>query len=468
MATPSALIPTWQFPHGPLRFRGNWEKLTVVLLVGYFAVGRAFAYLGLPWINLYIGEIALAAFLLFGPSTQQGPWLRVVRRIRRLRRFGLLLILVLCDGALEALRGTIEGYPLVTALRDTAFNYYPLFLFLGIWIGLRDRTFSCRFAHAVAWFNGVYGLAYVLFLSWLPWTVPGTAHAASTVPLFSEPSGGSAVALLGLVAFEPHPRKVWHLIVLNLFVLLGVQVRAEWLGFALGLLVFAYLTKRIRQLMIASGLLVLLLGLMYATDLNLISPRGRGDRVGTRISAEYLVARAVAPVSKTLAERLAPVADVRFAVATAEWRLVWWASIWQAIDANPVRALLGFGYGYPIGELNPDIQEGRFIQTPHNDFFYSLGYSGWLGVALFVLLHVEIAQLLWRSYRATGQPFGPMIWAALLTMSMFGEYFEAPFGAIPFYLVLGVVIAPAMFARRRASANGEQKPLHGLPGAPIS
>lgn len=427
----------------------NWGSVATILIVGYLCLYRSFAYLGLPWLHVYVGELSLAGFIFFGPLTKQGSWLELVRRVRRLRRLWLVLLVLLSYGAFEAIRGVFYGYPPLTVVRDTAFNYYPLFVFLGVWIGLQDRSFLRHVIRKLAWFNGIYGIACVLFLSRLPLTLPGTSNAASPVPLFSEPSGAGAVTLLGMIAFEPQLRQVWHLVAMNAFVLLGLQVRGEWLALGVGVLVFGWLTKKLRYMFIAVGTVAVLLGLMYVTHLSLPAPKGRGENVGNRISADYLMARAVAPLNKELAGRLAPTEDVDFAAGTAEWRVVWWARIWMEVNGHLSTMLLGLGYGYPIGNLNPDIEPDTFIQTPHSDFFYALGFSGWLGVFLFVLLQGEIAQLLWRSYQVSGQSFGIICWAALVAMSLFEPLFEEPSGAIPFFLLLGVAIAPGLVIWKR-------------------
>jgi len=419
---------------------------------------RSFAYLGLPWISLYIGEMALAAFLIFGPRTNQGPWLQVAWNSPQLRRFDWLLLLMLCYGAFEALRGILSGYPAFTAARDTAFNYYPLFLLLGIWIGLRDRDFLRRVTRALAWFNGCYGLAYVVFLSELPWNLPGTSNAPSDVPLFGQPFG-SAVALLGLITFERQLGRVWYLVALNLIVMFWVQIRAEWVVFGVGVLMFAWLTKRLKSLAVAAAAAVLLLAVMYITNIDLPSPKGRGGQ----FSARDLAARTVAPFDKDLAASLSTKEAVDQFSGTTVWRLVWWAEIWGQVHASASHTLLGFGYGYPIGDLNPFIEPGEFIQTPHNDFFYALGYSGWVGVLLFVFLQIELLRLLWRSYKITGQSFGLICWAALLSGSMFEDFFEAPFGAIPFYLLVGIALAPGLLSARVAPAGATALPIP--PGA---
>lgn len=432
----------------------NWSKLTLVLIIGYFCMGRAFAYAGLPWFSLYMGELALASFLLFGPRIKNVRWVRLVRHVRQLQRFKWLLALLLCYGAFESLRGMFLGYPAFTAARDTAFNYYPLFLFLGIWVGLRNRSFLRELVRPLAWWNGCYGIMYVLFLNRVPWAMPGTATVGSVVPVFSEPLG-SAISLLGLLTFEPQLKRVWHLLVLNAVVMLWVQMRAEWLGFAVGLTLLAWFTKRLKQMAVSGLLLGLLFGFMLVTNLSLPSPEGRGGQ----ISADDIIARGVAPVNKDLASDLAPAHNVVGYVGTAAWRLVWWARIWAQVHESASGAWFGFGYGYPIGELNPFLESGYFIQTPHNDFLYALAYSGWIGVTLFALLEFELVRLLWRSYQITGEPFGLVCWAALITVSMFGDFFEAPMGAIPFYLLVGVAVAPMALCAKR-------DPLQGAVSAP--
>ncbi|MFZ1205987.1 MAG: O-antigen ligase family protein [Candidatus Acidiferrales bacterium] len=465
MASSAEYDQTREQPSHPVRVASKWAKVAAILIVGYLGMGKSFAYLGLPWISVYVGEIVLGAFLLLGPKTKRGRWLRLIRRVPQLKRFEWLLLLFLVDGAFAVLRGIARGYPTFTAFRDIAFNYYPIFLFLGIWVGLQDKHFLRRLARVLALWAGCYGLAWILLLNRIPWVIPGTD---GRVLLFLGPYGGSAVALLGLLAFEPRLLSVWHLVLLNMFVLLGSTSRADWVGLAVGVVVFAALMKNFMRLAITGGFFFILLGLMYVTGLSIASPTGRGARLGTTISAEELVARGVAPLDDNLAGRLAPSKDVDFAENTAVWRLVWWAEIWGQVHNQWSTTLLGFGYGYPIGELNPDIDPGTFIQTPHSDFFYALAFSGWVGVILFFLLQAELFRLLWRGFKVTGQPFGLMCWAALLTMSFFEDFFEAPFGAIPFFLLVGVAIAPALLARRSAAPNDVRRPLPHAPQTQVA
>jgi len=434
---------------------GVWSGVAGLLIVGYLAIGRSFAYLGVPSLSIFIGEMSLAAFLLLGPRTSQARWIGIAWSTRSLRRLKALFLICLCYGGIQALRGIAAGHPAFSAARDTAFNYYPLYLLIGIWVGTQDRDFLRRVARALAWWNGCYGLAYVLFLNQLPWTWPGTSDTV-TVPFFTEPLG-SAIALLGLLAFEPKLGRVWHLLALNSIVMLFVQMRAEWLGFFLGLFVFTWCMKRVKQLAIGASLLAALLVIMYIAKIDLPSPEGRGGEIST----QAIVARALAPVNENMASNLAPEKDMVGYSGTTTWRLFWWAEIWSRINMSLTTTLFGFGYGYPIGELNPFIEVGTFIRTPHNDFFYVLGYTGWTGVLIFVLFQGELLRLLISSYKINRQAFGLICWVAFMCESMFGDFFEAPMGAIPFYLLIGMSITPGLLALNRKKQTEVPMPAVG-------
>jgi hypothetical protein len=120
------------------------------------------------------------------------------------------------------------------------------------------------------------------------------------------------------------------------------------------------------------------------------------------------------------------------------WRTVWWHAIWETIHDDRVRTLIGFGYGFPLGDLVPYMKNSD-TRTPHNIFYYTLGYTGWLGVTAFEV------------YNATGQSYGITMWAAGITSATFSNYLETPFQAIPFYLLAGLAAAPVLKRYRRVS-----------------
>lgn len=417
-----------------------WPRVVCFLLLGYLSMSRSFAYLGIPQWNVFVGEICLGAFLFTRPRAILSRWATALPGRSPLTEFAWALYLFLSYGLIQVWRGLSQGYPVLTTLRDFAFNYYPLYLFLGLYVGLRQPKFLHRFIRVLAWWNGLYGLTYVLLLYFLPYTMPGT----ESVRLFGQPIG-SAVAILGLLCFERNLAKVRFLLLLNAFVMLGVAIRAEWLGFTVGLLLLGWLSGRLRVVVAGVAAVVLLLTIGYLTDFSLPGPGGGGE-----ISSREIVARVVAPFNPNLAAELTPFAEGY--AGTVQWRVDWWTAIWSSIHEDLRLSLLGHGYGYPLADLVVS-RSGEALRTPHNIFFYALGYGGWISIALFFLLQVSLARLLLRAYRITGQPFGLVFWAVSLAIAFFGGFYETPFGAIPSYLLIGLAIAPVLLGRRETNAH---------------
>lgn len=192
---------------------------------------------------------------------------------------------------------------------------------------------------------------------------------------------------------------------------------------------------------------MLLVLFMAVANLNIPGPSTRG---GGEISARDLIGRAVAPIDPDLAESYT--SYYQMDVGTTVWRTIWWAAIWQTVNSSRGNALFGLGYGYPIGDLVPYL-EGDFIQTPHDVFFYALGYTGWIGVLIFAAFQAEIVRLLWRVWRRGGSPVGIILWAAMIAFALFTPFFEVPQGAIPFFLLCGFLIVPALRTRPSAFAR---------------
>jgi hypothetical protein len=405
-----------------------WSLLAAALLIGYLSMTRSFAYLGLPQAKLFIGEVALGAFMLLQSRAVFGCWLAALVQPTPLSGVAWGLFLFLGYGLFELLHGLTMGHRPVTALQNLAFNYYPFYLFLGLWLGVQQPTFLPRIIRLLAWCIGLYGTLYILILHRVPWTIPGT----NGVPLFSGP-GGAGLVLLGLLAFERDLIRVWPLLLLNGFVMLGLQVRAEWLGLLVGLLIWGWMSGHLYRLAIGCMAIVFILGAMYVGDVHLPSPRGRS----AGISVQEIVGRGLAPLDPESAIRYSNRAEGY--AGTVSWRTTWWQAIWQMVHEQPWRMLIGYGYGFPLGDLVPYLH-GDEIRTPHNVFFYALAYGGWVGVGVFFCFQSVLAWLLWKAHRRTGQSFGLSYWGMALTAGFFSNFFEAPFGAIPLYVLLGLAL----------------------------
>lgn len=422
-----------------------WRGTAMFLVLGYFAMGRSFAYLGIPPLKLFIGEIVLLAFLVRHPRVSLDRVRRALSRPTFLTDYSWGLVLLLLYGVMEIFRGAYYGYSVLNAVQSFVFNYYPVYLLMGIWIGERDPSFVKRTVIALAWVNGIYGVLYIGFLSRIAIFIPGSQGAS--VPIFGQP-WGSMIALLGLMCFKFDLRKTWFPLLLNAAVLLAIQVRAEWVGFVAGLLVYAVLTKRFDRLIGIGAVTGLLLIIGLAADIHLPGAASRGGGISTR----DIVGRAIAPINKDLAAEFTPFAQSN--ASTFEWRTNWWKAIWQDNHKDAEVAMLGEGYGYPLVNLVNYLRGQTFLRTPHNMFFFALGYGGWLLVGLFALLQWFILRLLIKAWRVSRNPFGLVFWTSVIVWSLFGDSFETPYGAIPYFIIAGACIAPLLVRRNYAYSYG--------------
>jgi hypothetical protein len=230
---------------------------------------------------------------------------------------------------------------------------------------------------------------------------------------------------------------MWVPFYLNLFVLLGVQSRAAYAGFLTGLLVWGVMSKRIGRMVLLMSMIAVLVAAAWMLNLRVELSRGASE-----YSAANVIAAVVAPFDEEAAARFSP--DARSFAGTVDWRRAWWSGIWDATHADAVRTAIGTGYGF---ELTSDAHlrsSDPLLRTPHNWFMYSLGYGGWLGVALFVFLLVSLGTLLWRGDRISGVPLGLSFLVLSTTIATFSNFYETPYAAIPVWVISGMAIAPAV------------------------
>lgn len=409
---------------------GVWSRVWLLVFLGYSVFGRSFAYIGFPSIKVFLGEVVLAGFFLLGPKSSLGRWIAWL--VNRPGDFSLSLtgwaaVFHLFYGVLQVIRGIFLGNDPSLALQNLVFNVYPLYLSLGFSVALFAPQMLKRAVRVLSWVNGVYGLLYVLFLNrleiFLPW--------AQEVRLFGQPMG-SVIALLGLVVFEKRSTRFWILFLLNLFVLLAVQVRGDWLALAVVLatwvLIKGYFLRTIRVILA----LLLLFSFLYFTDLHLPGPKERGGEISVR----GILARLVAPWNVDMAYALVGEEAYSFAGTVVGWRVPWWTRIWETVSADQKTLLLGLGYGFPLWSLYEEIPEG--VRTPHNVLFYCLGYTGFIGLFFFFLFMGSLLFALYkRSKNSIAAELAFVVSLGSLGAAFFGNVLETPFGAIPFYLLAG-------------------------------
>jgi hypothetical protein len=402
----------------------------VVLLVGYIAVGRTFAQIGIPQLNLFLAEVALVGALAF-PSARRTMrwWFSRLVAPGRLHGLVWLTALFLGYGVLLFLVAVVSGVGPIPAAKNLAFNFYVVFIPIGVWLGT-------QFPDLLQRLNRV--LPYAM-IAWIfgPFTLFGDAEIA--IPFIAAGGvsvGSTGIAIIVMLAAERSVFDRWPLLAGMVVGLLYLQLRGEWLGLAVAVVVWAVVTKRTRILFAGAAALLLFFTTLAAAGIEI---PGAGVRGGST-SITGIVGRAVAPFDEELAASLVGDEAETFA-GTARWREEWWDGIWITIHADDTRTLFGYGYGYQLSLLSPLPAEE--LRTPHNIFFYALGFSGWVGVITFAALLMGLTRALWDVYRRYGNILGLLLVPLATATALFGNFFETPTGAVPFYVLAGICLAPA-------------------------
>jgi hypothetical protein len=413
----------------------NWSKWVLFLLLGFALTGRSFAYLGIPPAKLFISDLTLTAFVFLRPRELFDPWIQALTRGGPLGPFAWMLLASVGYGIVEVVRGLLAGFPPVIALQNLVFNVYPIYMFLGIWVGARRPQLLLRYVQVFAVCFCMYAPAYLLFLHKVELAMPGS----DGVSVFGQAGNGGFI-MLGLLCLDPKPGRFWFPMSMGAMVFLAAQVRAEWAGMGLALLIWGILSRKMTRVVTFGAAIAALLTIGFLLDVTIPSPAERGGA----ISSPEIVARAISAVSPDLAKDLTGSENTGFYRGTVTWRERWWSAIWANSQVNYTNLLIGPGYGFALRDLVNYLKDSGAIRTPHSVFFYALGYAGWIGVVLFLGLQGACGALMWRAYRLTGQSFGIAAWAFALLGAFFGNVLETPAGAIPFYLTLGLVVGPTL------------------------
>jgi hypothetical protein len=339
-----------------------------------------------------------------------------------------------CYGVIEIVRGLFDGGASLSLLKSLPLYYYPVLLAFGMWMGSRDPNIFRKLVWWLAWGNATYGIVYAAYLNKLAITLPGN----NASPLFDLGLTNAAMAILGLVVYPRRSKWTFPLLLLNVAVLFGHQIRAEWLALIVSLVIYTVLTRKVRRLV--SGLGVILVFAAVITVINVKIP-GPTDRGGA-VRPTDVIGRAVGSVDPQLATKFTTASRVEGANGTAQFRQAWWNGIWHSALSDPTYLFFGHGYGFNLQSLAPPGNVDTSVRSPHNIVFYSLGYTGFVGIGLMAVLFLAIARQLWTVYKRTGNPVGLALLALMVTASQFEPFLESPFGAAACYLTLGMCLAP--------------------------
>ena len=424
----------------------NWSKMVVVYLWSSQFLGKASVYIGL----------ALGGLLLFSARVFWDRWyLALTRRSDPLNRVAWALLVSLLYGFAQVIRGTLIGYPVMTALQILVFNLCPVYLFLGLWIGFRHPGIIRKYVRFLAWLAVVYTPLYFIFFKNLHVTMTGIVPG-SGLELLSNPGSGS-LALLGLLTLERSLAQFWLPIVVLVCLTIGYQERADWLGFGLCLLVWGKLANRMGRFIAIAGCVFGVLLIASLIDLKLPPFPGRGGE----LSARGTLARMAGSISPEMASNFGvDAATARMDYGTVYWRKHWWAAIRNEVSKDYKSEIFGMGYGYPLAKLASRDVEKEGTRSPHSIFYFTLAYSGIVGFGIFCWLEICMMLLLWRIYKVSGETFGLIYWLFTLIGAFFGNLIETPQASIPLYLLCGMAMGPFFLRTDQVYEEEAEVPTH--------
>jgi hypothetical protein len=351
-----------------------YGKLLGLLLAGYLLFDRAFAYLHLPGLPLYVGEILLLVGVLavlrsttsFRDAVSGEPVLTV-------------LLAFIVWGSARTLPG-IQQYGL-DALRDAALWYYGAFAFLAMGAVAAHPRLPLVLADGLRRLTPVLLCWLVVSLLLAPVASQAPSVPFTTVSVLSHKPGGAAVAallVLGVLWLLPWggDRKrwvMWSILALLVVALVGTQNRGGILGFLAGATVgLAFLHDRVKLL--ARGAVIAALGLGLALLLSLEVPFP--GLQGRDYSAAQLVTNFVSLTSADPPGNLAGTVDGR--------RVLWERTLDKQIDEG--RILAGAGFGPNLASEVGILDEGEdSLRSPHNTHLHVFARMGMYGSVLWIL-----------------------------------------------------------------------------------
>jgi hypothetical protein len=289
--------------------------------------------------------------------------------------------------------------------------------------------------------GGLYGILWAVFLSHFEISIPWITDRG--VSIFSD-AGGVLFLAVGAAALSPVMRRSALLPLLTLCIaFLGPFERAVVLGVAAGMAIVILQQGNYRMLLQIS-VAVAGVAILSALAGELVS-MGGGARSGS-MTLSWLIARLVSIFAPDQAfSMLIKMGSYQEAYQIyglhhdADWRSQFWQDVIRSLESQWLW-LLGHGYGVSLGSF---AGHGAILRTPHNFVIYFIGYTGVIGLMIFLGL---LTALLVRFIRLPRSPMRTFVIAELVAMTvraLAANSFETPYGAVPFYLLLGMAYGVA-------------------------
>ncbi len=418
-----------------------------VLLAGYMGLTRGFSGLNIPagGLPVYVGEIALA--LLLPPSLAR---LRGVRLPLPIYLLGAWM--VYCSILSLRQLGTYG----IDTIRDSAIWYYGLYALVGIAIWRSLDVVIIR-----RWLTPVFLFSLVAApIGLLGERLPLIQLPFSDTTIFATKMDVIAMHLLGAAVFfmagqqATGMRRMKYLTpavfaLAIAFTALSGQ-RAAFTGLV-GVFAIMVLYRMWRSILVVVGSSIAVVAILWMMNFEMETEQGV-------VTVQSIVERQVSTVTFLSGSEERSAEDVQNS-ATIYWRVLWWQALMDEAFEDLNILVFGRGFGPDLREAilqrhyaghnwEQGTEDGRPVRSPHSIAMTVLARAGIIGLAGWLLfLSTSFWQILHATLRRRragdrdDEIFGVwlLLHLTLITLvALFGVVLEAPHGAVPFFLFLGL------------------------------
>jgi hypothetical protein len=423
-------------PAAVARSYGDYYLIILaVVLAGYAIFGKNFAYLGFP--PLYVGEIA---FLLGIVAFVQS---RCV--IATLVNMPMLLLSLLMAWVLLRTLPFIGHYG-INAVRDSVIVMYGGFAFIVVALMLQKPE---RLPVTLS-FLQILGLflipltPFLIMMSDDSYTSVTGESAVAYVKIGTTGVHIAAAMLMMLLGFW-RPRFVWIILLIIGMAVVASQGRGGMLAMGAMLGVAVLVTGRFRAFAAVFALAVVILGVAYAMDLSIPTPRGR-NMGAAQVLDNFL---SIFDVSNHNLD------------STKQWREQWWRLIYTyTFDGPYFWGGKGFGVNLTIDDgVTPAWANALvpILRSPHNGHVTILARAGVPGFTLWLLMLTSWGVMMLKTILVARRR-GDTAWSNFLLLTFcyllgfavdatFDVTLEGPMAGIWFWCLFGVGVGGCMIYR---------------------
>ena len=431
--------------HTPRTLRERFIIFLGIVLLGYSLAGRGFAYVGLP--PVFIGEIALFIGLLVLAASKS--WKNLLHYKPLWPLLGLFVW-----GGLRTLP-YLSQYG-IDCLRDAVGWAYGLFAIVIAVMILDDPAILTLLVQ-------LYQRFFKLFLAGIPITFAAYRSMGASMPhwpwadikMLQVKEGDAMVHLSGITAFWVSGLAGeigwgWVILLTIDAVVLGVVDRAGMVAFVAVFAICVTFRPKNGVALKAVSILVVTTLLLWATDLHVPVPDGKGRDISFH--------QVITNIGSVTGDSGSDGLD-----STKEWRLDWWRTI-----ANYTLRGKYFwtGKGFGINLADDDgfqMLADHSLRNPHSVHMTMLARGGvpmlaaWIAAVLSwfwlqgssLLMARRNEHPLWEGLFF----FLPTYLIAFLINGSFDVFIEGPMGGIWFWSIYGTGVGAAMIYRRETEAT---------------